>query len=178
MNTAFLLMAQYGARAIVPLERVCADYFSHLTPAKLRLKVDAGEIDLLLIRVDDSQKAASVVHLMDLAAYLDAQREKAKSEQLRQSRRLPSNSPVALPRESKISVFIPSESASDLIRLPEVKKLTGVGASKIYKMISDGEFPRQVKLGDRAVAWVRGEVLDWRQKRIEASRPAKMTGES
>ena len=30
MNTAFLLMAQYGGKAIVPIEDVCRDYFSHL----------------------------------------------------------------------------------------------------------------------------------------------------
>lgn len=170
MNTAFLLMAQYGARAIIPLERVCADYFSHLTPAKLRLKVDAGEIVLPLMRVDDSQKAANAVHLMDLAEYLDAQRVKAKSEQLMQSKRLPFNSVAAHSHELPKPTFIPSESASDFIRLPEVKKLTGISASKIYKMISTGDFPHQVSLGDRAVAWVRGEVLEWRQMRIDSRR--------
>lgn len=168
MNTAFLLMAQYGARAIIPLERVCADYFSHLTTAKLKLKVDVGDIDLPLIRVDDTQKAASAVHLMDLAAYLDAQREKAKMEPGRRTRRLGLDSVV--PDTPKTPVFIPNESPSDLIRLPEVKKLTGVGASRIYKMISDSEFPRQVKLGDRAVAWVRGEISEWLRERIEAPR--------
>ena len=30
-NTAFLLMAQYGGAAIIPLEVVCRDYFRHLT---------------------------------------------------------------------------------------------------------------------------------------------------
>ncbi len=31
MNTVFLLMAQYGARAVIPVEDVCRDYFPHLT---------------------------------------------------------------------------------------------------------------------------------------------------
>lgn len=57
-----------------------------------------------------------------------------------------------------------------MIRLPEVKKLTGISASKIYQMISAGDFPRQVKLGDRGVAWVRGELLEWPQMRIESRR--------
>jgi predicted DNA-binding transcriptional regulator AlpA len=168
MNTVFLLMAQYGAKAVIPLERVCADYFSHLTPAKLKLKVNAGEIDLPLIRGDDSQIAASAVHLMDLAAYLDAQRAKAKLECGRRSTQLALG--LVVPDTRKAPAFVPSESASDLIRLPEVKKLTGISASKIYQMISAGEFPPQVKLGDRAVAWVRGEVWEWRQKQIDASR--------
>ena len=31
MNTAFLLMAQYNGQAVIPIESVCRDYFSHLT---------------------------------------------------------------------------------------------------------------------------------------------------
>ncbi|KPA88748.1 Pyocin activator protein PrtN [Pseudomonas asplenii] len=80
MNTAFLLMAQYGGQAIIPIERVCADYFSHLTPEKLKLKVAKGEINLTLVCMEASQKSARGVHLNDLAAYLDAQHAKAKSE--------------------------------------------------------------------------------------------------
>lgn len=81
MNTAFLLMAQYDAQAVIPLERVCADYFSHLTPEKMKLKVAAGEIDLPLIRMESSQKAARGVHLEDLATYIDRRRSLAKAEQ-------------------------------------------------------------------------------------------------
>ncbi|AZD84961.1 pyocin activator PrtN family protein [Pseudomonas chlororaphis] len=80
MNTAFLLMAQYNGMAIIPLERVCADYFSHLTPEKMKNKVASGEIDLPLVRIEGSQKSARGVHLNDLASYLDAQHLKAKTE--------------------------------------------------------------------------------------------------
>ncbi|KAB0498284.1 pyocin activator PrtN family protein [Pseudomonas lini] len=80
MNTVFLLMAQYNGQAIIPLERVCADYFSHLTPEKMKLKVAAGQIDLTLVPMERSQKSARGVHLSDLADYLDAQRTKAKAE--------------------------------------------------------------------------------------------------
>jgi len=80
MNTAFLLLAQYDGMAIIPLERVCSDYFSHLTPEKLKMKVAAGDIDLPLVAIEKSQKAARGVHLNDLAAYLDAQHRKAKME--------------------------------------------------------------------------------------------------
>lgn len=80
MNTPFLLMAQYNGMAIIPLERVCSDYFSHLTPEKMKLKVAAGDIDLPLVRLESSQKSARGVHLNDLAAYLDAQHQKAKTE--------------------------------------------------------------------------------------------------
>ncbi len=80
MNTTFLLMAQYNAQAIIPLNKVCEDYFRHLTPEKLLRKVLAGEIDLPIVRVEGSQKAARGVHLSDLALYLDTQRQKALVE--------------------------------------------------------------------------------------------------
>lgn len=80
MNTAFLLMAQYDGAAIIPLERVCSDYFSHLTPDKLLRKAQAGEIDLPIVRIEGSQKSAKGVHLSDLATYLDAQRARAVTE--------------------------------------------------------------------------------------------------
>ncbi|MNF95351.1 Pyocin activator protein PrtN [compost metagenome] len=80
MNTAFLLLAQYNGQAIIPLDKVCEDYFRHLTPEKFLRKALAGEIDLPIVRVEGSQKAARGVHLNDLAQYLDAQHQKALIE--------------------------------------------------------------------------------------------------
>ncbi|ALE88005.1 pyocin activator PrtN family protein [Pseudomonas versuta] len=80
MNTQFLLLAQYGGQAIIPLERICADYFSHLTPEKMKMKVASGQIDLPLVPMERSQKSARGVHLNDLAAYLDAQHNRARTE--------------------------------------------------------------------------------------------------
>jgi len=80
MNTAFLLMAQYGGKAIIPISDVCRDYFSHLTPTKLIRKIGAGEIAIPLVRIENSQKCAKGVHLTDLAKYLDARTEAARKE--------------------------------------------------------------------------------------------------
>jgi len=80
MNTVFLLMAQYGARAVIPLELVCRDYFAHLTPAKLLAKITAGQIALPLVRMETSQKSAKGICLTDLALYLDARAEAARKE--------------------------------------------------------------------------------------------------
>lgn len=80
MNTAFLLMAQYNGQAVIPLETVRRDYFSHLTLAKFLRKVGAGEIDLPILRIEASQKSAKGVHLADLAAYLDKRRAAALRE--------------------------------------------------------------------------------------------------
>jgi hypothetical protein len=57
MNTIFLLMAQYDAKAIIPIDAVARDYFD-LTPANLIRKISAGEIKLPMVRMEESQKAA------------------------------------------------------------------------------------------------------------------------
>jgi hypothetical protein len=67
----FLLMAQYNGAAIVPLEVVCRDFFSHLTVEKLLRKALRGEIALPIVRIVRSQKAHRGVHLADLADYID-----------------------------------------------------------------------------------------------------------
>lgn len=80
MNTAFLLMAQYDGAAVIPLEAVCRDYFSHLSVDKLARKIGEGDIDLPLVRIEASQKGAKGVHLQDLADYIDRRRAAAKKE--------------------------------------------------------------------------------------------------
>lgn len=80
LNTAFLLMAQYGGKAVIPVEDICRDYFSHLDPAKFVRKVGAGEIGIPMVRMENSQKCAKGVHLQDLADYLDARRAAALKE--------------------------------------------------------------------------------------------------
>ncbi|UXN64456.1 pyocin activator PrtN family protein [Phyllobacterium sp. A18/5-2] len=80
MNTAFLLMAQYNGSAIIPVEKVCKDYFSHLTPEKFVRKVSLGEITIPLVRMEHSQKCAKGIHLQDLANYLDERRAAAVKE--------------------------------------------------------------------------------------------------
>lgn len=80
MKTAFLLMARYDGLAIIPLELVCKDYFSHLTPVQFARKATDGEIDLPLVRIENSQKAAKGVHLVDLAKWIDDRRAAAQKE--------------------------------------------------------------------------------------------------
>jgi prophage regulatory protein len=57
------------------------------------------------------------------------------------------------------------------LRLPEVEKLTGLKRSQIYLLQSRGTFPKCIKLGKRASAWIAGEVNGWLLERIAASRP-------
>jgi hypothetical protein len=80
MNTLFLLMAQYDGQAVIPVDRVCKDYFSHLSFDKFLRKVGAGEIEIPVTRMEASQKSARGVHLQDLADYLDKRRAAAVKE--------------------------------------------------------------------------------------------------
>ncbi|MGJ0627265.1 helix-turn-helix transcriptional regulator [Xenorhabdus bovienii] len=59
-----------------------------------------------------------------------------------------------------------------LIRLPEVQRRTGYSKAWIYKLISDGEFPQQVKIGPRSIAFIEAELDDWIAQRIAESRAA------
>jgi prophage regulatory protein len=61
------------------------------------------------------------------------------------------------------------------LRLPEVKRVTGLSRSSIYMQIKTGQFPPPVKLGGRAVGWVEDEILAWARDRVLASRPSLRT---
>ncbi|MER9881948.1 pyocin activator PrtN family protein [Mesorhizobium sp. M0118] len=80
LNTAFLLMAQYNGKAIIPLDEVRRDFFSHLTLPKFLRKLSSGDIALPLMRIETSQKCAKGVHLQDLADYIDRRRQVAQRE--------------------------------------------------------------------------------------------------
>lgn len=52
------------------------------------------------------------------------------------------------------------------IKLPKVREYTALSTTEIYRRIAAGEFPKQVSLGPKAVAWVESEVLAWCQELI------------
>lgn len=78
LSTTFLLLAMYDGRTCVSAEEVARDFFS-LGRDQFVRKVDRGEIDLPLIRIESSAKAARLVHVNDLAAYIDRRREEAEA---------------------------------------------------------------------------------------------------
>jgi prophage regulatory protein len=53
-----------------------------------------------------------------------------------------------------------------LIRLNEVLGMTGLSRSCMYRFIEANQFPAQVPLGGRAVAWVESEVQEWVRQRV------------
>jgi len=57
-----------------------------------------------------------------------------------------------------------------IIRLNEVKVITGLSRSTIYLRMAEGKFPQQISLGSRAVGWINSEIIDWIEHRINESR--------
>lgn len=56
-----------------------------------------------------------------------------------------------------------------IIRLPQVKNLTGLSRSSIYAAVKRGDFPSPVSLGARAVGWMSSEINSWLTSRARAS---------
>lgn len=63
-----------------------------------------------------------------------------------------------------------------ILRLPAVRRRTGLSRSSIYLRISQGRFPKPISLGERSVGWVESEVNDWLTRMIEASRQTQVRG--
>ena len=52
------------------------------------------------------------------------------------------------------------------LRLPEVKSRTGFSRSSIYLFVKCGTFPRPVRIGGRAVAWLESDIDAWIEARL------------
>ncbi len=57
-----------------------------------------------------------------------------------------------------------------ILRFPSVKVLTTVPRSTAYLWMSQGTFPKPIKLGGRAVGWLEEDIEQWLNQRIEQSR--------
>lgn len=56
------------------------------------------------------------------------------------------------------------------LRLTEIKNLTGLSRSTIYMRIAEKNFPKPIKIGPRAVAWIERDIDAWMEKQIKTSR--------
>lgn len=48
-----------------------------------------------------------------------------------------------------------------ILRLHDVSRVTGLSRATIYRLISQGKFPSQVKLTSRLVGWHDAEIQSW-----------------
>lgn len=59
-----------------------------------------------------------------------------------------------------------------ILRLGEVKELVGLSTSSIYRLIKDGRFPAQIKLGKHASGWHDSAIQEWIKHQDQAGRRA------
>lgn len=57
-----------------------------------------------------------------------------------------------------------------ILRRPQVEQRTGLSRSTLYQYIKDGDFPRPVRLGLRAVGWLESDISDWIAARVKGAR--------
>ena len=62
---------------------------------------------------------------------------------------------------------ITESSPERLLRLPEVISQTGLNRNSIYQL---EDFPKPVKIGARATAWVQSEIQLWIKSTIDKQR--------
>ena len=48
-----------------------------------------------------------------------------------------------------------------IIKLHDVKELTTFSSSTIYRLASQGRFPKPIKIAERSSRWIEQEVLDY-----------------
>jgi prophage regulatory protein len=60
-----------------------------------------------------------------------------------------------------------------LLRLPDIIARVGLRRSAIYERIALGTFPRPVKIGERAIAFLEEEIEEWLRTRPRAAEKLK-----
>lgn len=55
----------------------------------------------------------------------------------------------------------------NFLRLGDLIKKVGLSRSQIYSLIQRGEFPHQINISARAVAWEMSQVEEWMKNRME-----------
>ena len=71
---------------------------------------------------------------------------------------------------------IPPPERKKFLRLIQVKETTGLSRTTIYRKIAAHEFPRPIRLGSRAVAWVEADVIQWMNECEQLSRDSERAG--
>ena len=48
-----------------------------------------------------------------------------------------------------------------VIKIKKVRELTSLSSATIYRLVKNGEFPKQLKLAERSSGWLLEEINDW-----------------
>lgn len=52
------------------------------------------------------------------------------------------------------------------LRIHQVSDMSGLARATIYQRIKLGQFPTQVRIGPKSVAWLASDIQAWMQSRI------------
>ena len=53
------------------------------------------------------------------------------------------------------------------IKLPKVMEITSLSNATIYRLIKQGDFPKQIKLSQRTVVWNMDEIDNWLEHKMD-----------
>ena len=48
-----------------------------------------------------------------------------------------------------------------LLTLPQIKELTQLSTAGIYRLMSQGRFPKQIKIAERSSRWIESEIMEF-----------------
>ena len=54
----------------------------------------------------------------------------------------------------------------------EVEQTTSISRTSIYRLMSNGQFPKPIRLSPNRVGWLAEDINNWLQKRISDSQSA------
>ena len=63
------------------------------------------------------------------------------------------------------------------LRMDDLREKVGLSRSQIYKLIADGDFPKQNKVGERISVWHESEVEEWMVSKINIEEEFSVTEE-
>lgn len=134
-----------------------ADWANAEAPASHRIFVDGAEFDAWLAKLEPP------------GPLTESQIEEIVDPRLRAARSTAAKKPNKVRRTSaadyRAAIAAMNDSSSEtgqsaLLTMKEVLRLTRLGRSTIYRFISAGSFPGQIKFG-RASRWLRADVDKW-----------------
>ena len=74
---------------------------------------------------------------------------------------------------SQKDVFMSQISTQRIVRLPEVMLRTGLSRSSIYNFLSEGTFPKRIKLGQRSMGFIEADINVWISSKCAAATSIK-----
>lgn len=58
-----------------------------------------------------------------------------------------------------------NNSPTQIIRFPKISEITSLSRTTIWRLETEGNFPKRLQVGNRGVGWLLNEIEDWMQSR-------------